>query len=202
MTTLVLASQSASRRAMLDAAGVPHEALAAQVDEAGAKESLLAGGIGPRDLADALAELKALKVSRLVPQALVLGGDSLVALADGSLLDKPESRDQAAEHLRRMSGATHDIYSAAVIAEGGRPVWRHVDRARLHVRPLSEAFIESYLDREWPAIAGCVGCVGCFRIEGPGVQLFHRTDGSHFTILGMPLLPILDYLRTRGVLTS
>lgn len=197
MPTLVLASQSASRRAMLDAAGVAHEALPALVDEASAKESLVAAGTSPRDLADALAELKALKVSRMAPQALVLGGDSLVALDDGSLLDKPESREQARDHLQRMSGKTHDIYSAAVIAEGGRPVWRHVDRARLHVRPLSEAFIESYLDLEWPAIAGCVGC---FRIEGPGVQLFHRTDGSHFTILGMPLLPILDYLRTRGVM--
>jgi septum formation protein len=86
-----------------------------------------------------------------------------------------------------------------VIAEGGRAVWRHVDRARLHVRPLSEEFIETYLDQEWPAIAGCVGC---FRIEGPGVQLFSRTEGSHFTILGMPLLPILAYLRERGVLAS
>lgn len=197
MPTLVLASQSASRRAMLDAAGVAHEALPALVDEASAKESLLAEGTSPRDLADALAELKALKVSRMAPQALVLGGDSLVALDDGSLLDKPESREQARDHLERMSGKTHDIYSAAVIAEGGRPVWRHVDRARLHVRPLSEPFIESYLDLEWPAIAGCVGC---FRIEGPGVQLFSRTEGSHFTILGMPLLPILDYLRTRGVM--
>ncbi|HWU95758.1 MAG TPA: nucleoside triphosphate pyrophosphatase [Sphingomonas sp.] len=196
---LVLASQSASRRAMLNDAGVPHEAVTAQVDETSAKESLLADGISPRDLADALAELKALKVSGLVPGALVLGGDSLVALDDGSLLDKPESREQAADHLRRMSGRTHDIYSAAVIAEAGRAVWRHVDRAKLHVRPLSEKFIEEYLDVEWPAIAGCVGC---FRIEGPGVQLFSRTDGSQFTILGMPLLPILDYLRTRGILTS
>jgi septum formation protein len=196
---LVLASQSASRRAMLDAAGVPYEAVAAQVDEESAKASLLAAQVAPRDLADALAELKALKVSGLVPQALVLGGDSVVALADGTLLDKPVSREDAADHLRRMSGGTHDIYSAAVIAEGGRPVWRHVDRARLMVRPLSEAFIEQYLDAEWPAISGCVGC---FRIEGPGVQLFGTTQGSHFTILGMPLLNILDYLRVRGVLTS
>lgn len=196
---LVLASQSASRRAMLDAAGVPHEAVTAQVDEASAKDSLIAGGISARDLADALAELKALKVSRLVPGALILGGDSVVALDDGSLLDKPESREQAADHLRRMSGRTHDIYSAAVIAENGHAVWRHVDRARLFVRPLSEPFIADYLDGEWPAIAGCVGC---FRIEGPGVQLFHKVEGSQFTILGMPLLPILDYLRVRGVLTS
>lgn len=196
---LILASQSASRRAMLDAAGVPHQAIAAQVDETAAKQSLLAGGTSPRDLPDALAELKALKVSRMAPGALVLGSDSLVALADGSLLDKPESRDQAAEHLRRMSGATHDLYSAVVIAENGQPVWRFVDRAKLHVRALSEDFVQSYLDAEWPAIGGCVGC---FRIEGPGVQLFSRVEGSHFTILGMPLLPVLDYCRTRGILTS
>lgn len=198
-TILVLASKSASRRAMLDAAGVPYEAVAAQVDEASAKDALIAGGISPRDLSDALAELKALKVSRLAPGALVLGSDSLVALDDGTLLDKPESREQAADHLRRMSGKTHDIYSAAVMAENGHAVWRHVDRAKLHVRVLSEAFIESYLDVEWPAISGCVGC---FRIEGPGAQLFSRTDGSHFTILGMPLLPVLDYLRVRKVLSS
>lgn len=196
---LVLASQSASRRAMLDAAHVPYEAVTAQVDEASAKETLLAAGISPRDLADALAELKALKVSSLAPTALVLGSDSLVALADGSILDKPTSREEAAEHLRRMSGATHDIYSAAVMAEHGQPVWRFVDRAKLHFRTLSDAFIEEYLDLEWPAISGCVGC---FRIEGPGVQLFSRLDGSQFTILGMPLLPVLDYCRTRGVLTS
>lgn len=197
--TLILASQSASRRAMLTAAGVAHEAVAAQVDELSAKESLLAAGTIPRDLADALAQLKALKVSGLAPAALVLGSDSVVALDDGSMLDKPVSRADAADHLRRMSGRHHDLYSAAVIAENGRPVWRHVDRARLHVRRLSEAFIDSYLDREWPAIAGCVGC---YRIEGPGAQLFSRIEGSHFTILGLPLLPVLDYLRTRGELTS
>lgn len=196
---LVLASQSASRRAMLDAAGVPYEAVAAQVDEATAKDTLLAGGISPRDLSDALAELKALKISRLAPGALVLGSDSLVALADGSLLDKPESRDQAADHLRRMSGGAHDLYSAAVMAENGQPVWRFVDRAKLHVRTLSETFIQHYLDAEWPAISGCVGC---FRIEGPGVQLFSRLEGSHFTVLGLPLLQVLEYCRVRGILTS
>lgn len=194
---LVLASQSASRRAMLDAAGVPHEAAAAQVDEEAAKASLLAQGIDARGLADALAELKALKLSRLDPAALILGCDSVVAIEDGTLLDKPTSRDEAAEHLRRLSGRRHDLFSAAVIAEGNRAVWRHVDRARMHVRPLSDAFIEAYLDREWPAIAGCVGC---YRMEGRGVQLFARIEGSHFTILGMPMLPILDYLRVRGVL--
>ena len=132
---LILASQSASRRAMLEAAGVPFAALSASVDEEAAKAGLQA--LNARDLADALAELKALRVSGREPEALVLGSDSVVALDDGALLDKPESRDQAAEHLRRMSGKRHDLVSAAVIAEGGRPVWRVVDRAKMFVRPLS-----------------------------------------------------------------
>ncbi|MEO5495061.1 MAG: nucleoside triphosphate pyrophosphatase [Sphingomonas sp.] len=195
--TLILASQSASRRAMLDAAGVAYAAEPARVDEDGVKAAM--AGRLPRDIADALAELKAIKVSQAHPGALVLGSDSLVALADGTMLDKPMSREDAADHLRAMAGGTHDLWSAAVVAEGGRPVWRHVERARLFMRPLSADFIDSYLDAEWPSIAGCVGC---FRIEGPGVQLFSRIDGSHFTVLGMPLLPVLDYLRVRGALAS
>jgi septum formation protein len=195
--SLILASQSASRRAMLDAAGVIYTAQPARVDEDGVKAAM--AGQPPRDIADALAQLKALKVSQDNPGALVLGSDSLVALADGALLDKPVSREDAADHLRAMSGGTHDLWSAAVIAEAGQPVWRHVERARLVVRSLSDAFIESYLDAEWPAISGCVGC---FRIEGPGVQLFGAIEGNHFTVLGMPLLPVLDYLRVRGELAS
>jgi septum formation protein len=194
---IVLASTSASRRAMLTAAGVAHEALPAHVDEEAVKAGM--AGVAPRDLADALAEMKALKISQRIPGTLVLGGDSVVAVENGTLLDKPASRDEAEAHLRMLSGKRHDLYSAAVIAENGRAVWRHVDRARLWVRPLSNAFIAEYLDAEWPAIAGCVGC---YRVEGPGVQLFSRIEGSHYTILGMPLLNIIDYLRARGVLTS
>lgn len=197
--TLILASQSASRRAMLDAAGVPHDAISAHVDEEAAKIALRDATVSPRDLADALAELKAVKVSQAHPGALVLGSDSLVAFEDGTTLDKPDSRDAAAAHLRLMSGRRHDLVSAAVIAENGRPVWRVVDRAKMFVRPLSDAFIDQYLDMEWPAIAGCVGC---YRIEGPGVQLFTRIEGSQFTVLGMPLLPVIEYLRTRGALPS
>ncbi|RIA44411.1 septum formation protein [Hephaestia caeni] len=196
---LILASKSASRRSMLDAAGVPYEAIAANVDEEAVKIAMRAENVAPRNLADALAELKAVKIAQAMPGALVLGSDSLVALDDGTMLDKPESREQAAAHLRAMSGRRHDLVSAAVIAENGRPVWRVVDRAKMFVRPLSEAFIADYLDKEWPAISGCVGC---YRIEGPGAQLFSRIEGSQFTVLGMPLLPVLDYLRTRGVLTS
>ncbi|WP_210357482.1 Maf family protein [Sphingomonas beigongshangi] len=197
MTPLLLASQSASRRAMLTAAGVPFEATAAGVDEEAAKASL--AGLKARDLADALAELKAIKVSTGAPQRLVLGSDSVVALADGSLLDKPTSRDEAADHLSRLSGSVHQLWSAAVIAEDGRPVWRHVEAAKMHVRPLSPAFIDHYLDMEWPAISGCVGC---YRIEGPGAQLFSRIEGSQFTVLGLPLLAVLDYLRVRKVMPS
>jgi septum formation protein len=195
--TLVLASGSASRRAMLEEAGVTFEAVRPGVDEDAAKDSL--DHLSPRDLADALAELKALKVSAARPRDLVLGSDSLVALADGTRLDKPETREDAARHLRMMSGQAHDLWSAAVIAEGGTAVWRHVERARLHVRPLTAEFIDTYLDAEWPAISGCVGC---YRIEGRGVQLFSRIEGSHFTVLGLPLLPVLDYLRIRTELRS
>ena len=184
---------------MLAAAGVPFEAVSAGVDEESAKAALLGDGLAARDLADALAELKAVKVSSGDGQALVLGCDSVVAMEDGTMLDKPRDRAEAAEHLRRLSGRRHELVSAAVMAEGGRAVWRVVDRARMHMRPLSEAFIEAYLDQEWPTISGCVGC---YRIEGPGAQLFSRIEGSQFTVLGLPLLPVLDYLRVRGILTS
>ena len=195
--SFILASQSASRRAMLEAAGVAFTAENAGVDEDAAKASL--AELSGRDLADALAELKALKVSARRPGALVLGSDSVVELADGTLLDKPEIREQAAEHLARMSGGMHRLWSAAVMAEDGRAVWRQVDGARLHVRTLSYSFIEHYLDLEWPAVGGCVGV---FRIEGLGVQLFDRVEGSHFTALGLPLIPVLGYLRTRGLMES
>lgn len=196
---LVLASQSASRRAMLAAAGIAHDAVANGLDEDAAKAALATEGLGARDFADALAELKAMRAATRVSGGLVLGADSVVAAPDGGLLDKPADRDDAAAQLRRLSGATHDLYSAAVIVEGGRPVWRHIGHARLHVRALSDAFIEAYLDAEWPAISGCVGC---YRVEGMGAQLFHRIDGDHWTILGLPLLPLAAYLRDRGVLLS
>ena len=197
--TLVLASQSASRRAMLSAAGVPYEAVAAQVDETAAKESLIANQVAPRDLADALAELKAVKVSSRHPDALVLGCDSTVQAADGSLLDKAGSRDEARAQLLGLAGTTHRLSSAAVVALGGQPIWRHVDVAKMTMRPFSEAFLDGYLEAEWPAIGGCVGG---YRIEGLGAQLFARIEGSQFTIMGLPLLPLLDWLRTRGVIPA
>jgi septum formation protein len=192
---IILASGSASRRAMLEAAAVPFEVIRPQVDEDAAKEALKAEGIEARGLADALAELKAVAVSRRNPGRTVIGSDSVMALADGQMLDKPDTRARAAEQLRMMRGGAHRLVSAVVGARDGVPVWRHVDVAKLQVRDFSDAFLESYLDAEWPAISGCVGC---FRIEGPGVQLFSKLEGSQFTILGMPLMPLLGWLRDIG----
>lgn len=196
---LVLASQSAGRRALLAAAGVPHEAQAAGVDEEAAKESLLAGGIGARDLADALAELKALKLSARRPGDLVLGCDQTLVIDDGGRFDKARDLAELAGQLRQLSGRTHRLHSAMVIAEGGRAVWRHLETVRLTMRPLSDAFIADYLATEGEAL---LGCVGGYRIEGRGAQLFARIEGSHFAIIGLPLLPLLDYLRTRGVIAT
>ncbi|HEV2569917.1 nucleoside triphosphate pyrophosphatase [Sphingomonas sp.] len=184
---------------MLESAGVPFAAVSPGVDEEATKASLRAEGLKARDMADALAELKALKLSAKDPTALVLGCDSIVELQDGRMLDKAESREEAAEHLRALSNRRHYLYSAAVVAEGGRAVWRFVDRVTMHVRALSDAFIADYLDREWEQARWCVGV---YRVEGPGAQLFSRIEGSQFTVIGLPLLPVLDYLRTRGVLTS
>jgi septum formation protein len=196
---LILASQSSARRAMLAAAGVPHDAMAAGVDEESAKLALRADGLNARSLADALAEMKAVKLSRKHPTDLVLGCDQVASAEDGTMLDKPGSRAEARAQLLGLHGTVHRLTSAAVICEGGAPVWRHIDVAKLAMRDFSESFLDSYLDAEWPAIAGCVGG---YRIEGLGAQLFARVDGSHFTILGLPLLPLLDYLRVRGVLAA
>ncbi len=194
--TLVLASQSGSRRAMLDAAGVAFEALPAQVDERALEAGL--GDAAPAQIALALAEAKALAVSALHPGRLVLGSDSLVEVA-GRRFDKPASIEDAARHLRFFSGKAMQLHSAAALARDGTVVWRHAALAQLHVRPLSEAFIASYLAAEWPAVAGCVGV---FRIEGLGVQLFDAIAGDHFTVLGMPLLAVLGALREQRELAA
>lgn len=196
MTQLILASQSSSRRAMLTAAGVAHDAIPAHIDERALEASLQ--GVSAGDTALALAEAKALAVSRENPARLVLGSDSLVVV-EGRRFDKPASRDNAAEHLRFFSGKVMELHSAAALARDGAVVWRHHDVARLAVRSLSEDFIEAYLAAEWPEVSYCVGV---FRIEALGVNLFQRIDGNHFTVLGMPLLPVLGALRDFGVLQA
>ena len=196
---IVLASQSASRRALLEAAQVPFEALSPGVDEEAAKEALRADGLNARQLADALAELKALRVSRRVPGGLVLGCDQTLSLEDGTMIDKALDRADAERILKLLSGAVHHLHRAAVIALNGEPIWRHIERVRMTVRPLSDAFIASYLDADWEE---CRWCVGCYRSEGVGAQLFAKVEGSQFAIQGLPLLPLLDFLRVRGVLAS
>lgn len=192
--TLILASQSASRKAMLEAAGVPFHAIPAHVDER-AIEAGLAGA--PADaVVLALARAKALAVSHDNPGALVLGSDSLVEV-DGRRFDKPASREEAASHLHFFSGKVMRLHSAAALARDGAVIWEHGSVASLHVNAMTDAFIESYLDTEWPAVAGCVGV---FRIEGRGVQLFEKIEGDHFTVLGMPLLAVLGALRELGEL--
>lgn len=191
---LVLASQSASRRMMLDAAGVSYEAVPAHVDERGIEAGL--GEAPAAKIALALAQAKAAAVSAMRPGQLVLGSDSLVVV-DGRRFDKPASREDAARHLRFFSGKVMELVSAAALVRDGAVVWDHVETARLHVRDLDEAFIAAYLDAEWPAVAGCVGV---FRIEARGVQLFEDIAGSHFTVLGMPLLPVLGALRAQGAI--
>lgn len=193
---LILASQSASRRAMLTAAGVEHEAFPANVDERALEARL--DGAHPADIAAALARAKALAVSALHPGHLVLGGDSLVEV-EGRRFDKPASRDEAAAHLRYFSGRTMRLHSAAALARGSEVVWQDDVTASLKVRQLSDPFIELYLEREWPAVSGCVGV---FRMEALGVQLFEAVEGDHFTILGMPLLRVLAALRDLGELAQ
>jgi septum formation protein len=191
---LILASGSSIRAKMLEEAGVEFIAVRPDVDEADAKSKDKEAS----DIARELAELKALDVSRSRPGDWTIGSDSVVA-AGGRTFDKPRNRDEAAEHLRFFSGKPMVLTSAAALARDGTVDWSHVESAKLQVRELSDRFIQRYLDREWPEVGYCVGV---FRMEGPGVQLFERVEGSHFTILGMPLIPLLGALRQRGILAS
>ena len=191
---IVLASKSASRRTMLGAAGVAFEVRPAAIDERALEARL--SDAGPGTVALALAEAKALSVEG--GGRPVLGSDSVVAVA-GRRFDKPASRVQAAEHLRFFSGRTMELHSAAALALGGRIEWSHVAQAALQVRELSDAFIEAYLAAEWPEVSQCVGV---FRIEALGPQLFESIEGDMFTVLGMPLLPVLGALRELGKLPA
>ena len=182
---------------MLRAAGVEVEAHPAFVDESSIKESLIANGAKPRDIADALAEAKARKVSGKFLNALVLGCDQILVTADGRILDKPETADKAREHLAMLSATTHRLISAAVVCKNGEPVWRIVDTAQMTMRVLSDDYIEQYVETHWDHVRHCVGC---YRIEAEGAQLFASVSGSHFTVIGLPLLPVLDYLRVKGLL--
>ena len=193
---LILASQSASRRIMLRAAGVDFEAVSAEIDEEAVKLKL--HGLAAKDMAAALAEAKALSLSS-ISDALILGCDQTLECESGDMLHKAESLDELAAQLRALSGVTHQLHSAAVVVENGAVVWRATESVSLKMRALSDAFITTYVRDHGAEV---LGCVGGYQIEGAGVQLFEKIKGSHFAILGLPLLPLLGFLRVRGMMTS
>jgi len=194
---VVLASTSATRAALLTGAGVTFEAFGSGVDEDAAKASLMADRATPREIADALAEMKAVKVSQKRP-GLVIGSDQTLDLA-GTLVDKAETLDAARGQLLRLRGQVHKLHSAVVVARDGQPIWRVVETAKLSMRPFTDAWLDGYLARQGQAL---LGSVGCYHLEGEGVQLFDRIDGDYFTILGLPLLGLLDFLRLHGALEA
>ena len=181
---------------MLTGAGVPFEATVAGVDEDAAKTVLLAKGASPKAVAEALAEQKALAVSR-TRAGLVIGADQTLDL-DGQLYDKAETMGQARTRLVELRGRTHQLHSAVAAAEGGALVWRETVSARLTMRDFSDAFLDRYLADEGDA---ALGSVGCYRLEGLGAQLFSRIEGDYFAILGLPLMGLLELLRARGEIT-
>jgi septum formation protein len=195
---LILASRSESRRRMLEAAGVPFSIRTGETDEEGLKERCRALGMDARTLALALAEQKAMDVPS-EPGEIVLGADQILECSDGSMLDKPQSREDAVRQLKALSGRRHRLHSAAVAVEAQRSAWRAVETAVMTVRPLSESFIDAYLDAVYEDVRHSVGC---YHAEDRGAQLFDAVDGSHFAVLGLPLLPLLGLLRERGVLQT
>jgi septum formation protein len=195
--SLVLASKSAARRAVLQGAGVPFEAVGSGVDEDAAKVGLAARRATPRQVAEALAEDKALAVS-MGRTELVVGADQTLEF-QGQLYDKVETLEAASERLKALRGKPHQLHSAVVVAQGGAVVWRETQSATLWMRDFSDGFLEDYLAAEGEA---ALGSVGCYRLEGLGVQLFSKIEGDYFTILGLPMMGLLDMLRRRGVLSS
>lgn len=197
---IILASQSAARRALLEQAGLSIDVHPAAIDEEAIAESLLAEGAKPRDIADALAEAKTRRLASKFNShdCLVIGADQVLAL-DKEIFHKPESLEAARQQLMKLSGQTHTLSSAVCLARGGSVVWRYVEEAVMTMRPLSRNFIEQYLNRVGTA---ALTSVGAYQIEGLGAQLFSKVSGSHFSILGLPLLPLLDALRVQGALET
>jgi septum formation protein len=194
---LTLASKSAARASVLAGAGVAFETAGSGVDEDAIKRALLAEGANPKEIAEALAEAKALAVSQ-GREGLVIGADQTLDLA-GELFDKVESLEAARERLRLLRGKPHQLHSAIVLAEGGQVVWRETASATLTMRDFSDAFLEAYLAEEGHE---ALGSVGVYRLEGPGAQLFAKVQGDYFAILGLPLFGLLDALRKRQVLAA
>ncbi len=197
MTRIILASGSAIRRQILEEAGLTFEVISRPVDEAAIKAAMMAEGSPIRDIADALAQAKAVRVSRS-EEGLVIGADQIMEM-DGQLFDKPASIEAARERLLDMRGKTHRLIGAAVICENGLPVWRHLSKTELTVREFSQDFLDEYMAAEGELLTKSVGA---YRFEGRGAQLFSRVEGDFFSILGLSLIPVLDYLRERGAIRT
>lgn len=198
MPDLILASGSAIRADLLRRANVPFEVSKPRVDEETIKQALVADGARPRDISDALADAKARKIAGRFPDRLVLGCDQVLDF-EGTLLSKPESEQVAVQQLSEMRGKRHTLFSAAVIYDEAKPVWRHVGQVRLHMRDASDAFLHDYVDRNWDSIRHAVGA---YKLEEEGSRLFTRIEGDHFNVLGLPLLELLSYLTLRGTLSA
>jgi nucleoside triphosphate pyrophosphatase len=196
MTRLILASASQSRAKILHDAGIGFEVIPAHVDEETVKESRLAANQPYPVIADALAELKALRISAAHPGALVVGADLLLSFA-GELVSKCTTMAQARDLLMRLRDRSHDLYSAAVMAKDGSVIWRHTERARLTMYPVSDGFIDRYLAQKGESL---LSGVGCYRLEDEGAQFFSHVSGDYFAILGLPLIPLLSALREQGVI--
>lgn len=195
---LILASASAIRQDLLRKANVSFETNVARIDEQSIKEALIAEGAYPRDIADALAEGKARKISQKMPGTMVIGCDQVLSFK-GKLLSKAKTIEEAAEHLAALNGERHKLLSAAVIYEDGEPVWRHVGEVRLQMKQNSPAYLDNYLQRNWGSVQYCVGA---YKLEEEGARLFSRIDGDYFNVLGLPLLELLSYLGQREVIPS
>lgn len=193
---LILASGSSIRQSLLQNAGVEFGVHAARVDEDAIRDALLSEDASPRDIADALAEMKARKVSDKFPGTLVIGCDQVLSF-EGEVFSKPSSRDEVRSQLQKLRGNRHQLLSAVVIYEDGKPVWRHVGVVRLSMHRFSDAYLDGYIDRNWDSIRHSVGG---YKLEEEGVRLFTQIDGDYFTVLGLPLLNLLSYLGLRGLL--
>jgi septum formation protein len=195
---VILASRSTTRANLLRNAGIPFEIAPVAVDEDAVRAAMLAEDAPPRDIADALAELKARRAASRDPGALAIGADQVLE-CENRLFGKPASVAEAREQLRALRGRSHTLLSAAVVYESSRPVWRHVGKVRMTMRPFSDTFLEEYVAAEAEEL---LRTVGCYRLEGLGAQLFSQVSGDYFTVLGLPLLELLGFLRTRSIGTT